>query len=124
MAVKFKTQRIEAEWANAYQPLKDFVTMLALFLFLKYKKDLTISELNRTDSEQDEYYKADPNYRIRPWRSVHQDGRGCDIRTRDMSPEIARELYELACKIPYRDGKKSAVLHDIGLGMHLHVQVR
>lgn len=123
--VTFKTQRQEAEWKDAKVSarLKKLVEMVADFVELIYKRDIMITELLRTQAEQDRIYAADEKYKKAPWKSVHQEGRGCDLRTKDMTNEQVQKILALANMVPYREGKVTALQHDVGAGMHIHIQV-
>ena len=81
----------------------------------------------RTQEEQDSIYGNNSNYQNKPWKSVHQFWRGVDLRNNDMKPGMADDLAEVLNKIPYdesRPEKKSCIVHDVGRGDHIHIQVK
>ena len=123
--MKFKTPRQEDEFKNANSKLKNIIFTAANYMMERYNFEITITEILRTQAEQDEIYKKDPKYMEKPWRSVHQDGRGVDFRTRDMTKEMIVDLCDFLNKIPYdpkRPEKKTCLYHDVGAGIHLHAQ--
>lgn len=83
-------------------------------------EDITITELIRTDSEQQELFETGKSARI----SVHQFGRGADVRLfKNNNLNLLVEGY-LNEKYPYGKGTiKTALIHDVGAGNHLHLQV-
>jgi hypothetical protein len=124
--MKFKTPRQEEEFKAIKPKLRDIIYSAASYMLDKYKYEITITECLRTQAEQDDIYKNDPKYKVTPWRSVHQDGRGIDLRTNDMSKEMIADLTNFLNKIPYdpkRPEKKTCLVHDVGKGLHFHTQV-
>ena len=107
--------------------LIDIIYYLAGFSYFNYGKSITITELLRSQAEQDEIYKDDPIYKQNPWQSVHQYGRGADISILYYTDDEKREILKyLNGHFSYREGgtKETAIIHEVGNhGMHLHVQV-
>ncbi len=89
---------------------------------------ITLTHLIRTQSEQDEIYGADPEYQLKPWKSVHQFGRGADISLSDFIFErdnVEAIIATINSNWRYRTpGKQTALIHQVGnMGMHMHIQV-
>jgi len=79
----------------------------------------------RTQDEQDDIYKDNPRYKDNPWKSVHQYNRGFDLRTHDMEADMVKDLADFMNRIVYdknRPDKKTCKVHDVGRGMHFHIQ--
>lgn len=120
--------RLEAEFKYdtiVNSKLKKILYMLALYCEVEFGKDITITELYRTQDEQDQYYEDNQRYKEKPWKSVHQFGRGADVRSKNFEPDEAERIIKFLKCVTYRDGSKSqtVVHHDIGLGEHFHIQV-
>ena len=125
--IKFKTKRIEKEFyynTSIKDRLKDIIYMLALYTELEFRKDITLTELHRTQEEQDSYYKDNDRYREKPWKSVHQYGRGADIRTKNFEQEEIMKMVDFLNHVHYSTKHNTALFHDIGIGEHIHIQVR
>lgn len=125
--IKFKDERCRTEWETSSElssRLKMLIEMIALFVWLKFGKHITITQILRTAEEQAEYYKNDPAYQKEPFHSVHEFGRGVDIRSRDFTESEIKQIVDFANLIEYGSGKKTAIYHTIGLGLHLHFQTR
>jgi len=123
--MKFKKENLKEEYDKISQSLKILLGDLDMYLHTRFGYEMTITELLRTQEMQDEYYKNDPKYKIKKWRSVHQDGRGADIRTSDMSEQIKIAIEQWFATRPYdpkRPELKSFKFHDVGKGDHLHCQ--
>lgn len=124
--MKFKTKREEDEFLSKAvdQRLKDLVNMIDLYMRVRYGKRTTITGVMRTQEEQDFIYRANPAYQVKPWMSVHQIGRGVDIRCNDMTEAEITDVVEVLNRIPYRTpGKSTAIRHNVGAGDHIHIQV-
>ena len=92
-------------------------------------KNIEITHLFRTQAEQDDIYGDNDDYRLHPWKSVHQYSRGADISVRSFraqgdDPELICSLINT--EFPYGDGKhRTALYHQVGnRGKHIHLQVR
>jgi len=125
--IKFKTVMIQHEYWSSTKgiksKLKKLIELISFYVELKYKKNIMITGLIRTQAEQDSIYKNNKKYQKKPWKSVHQFGRGCDLRSWTFTKEQIRDIQEFANRIPYRKGKNTCVVHNVGRGLHFHFQV-
>jgi hypothetical protein len=86
-------------------------------------KTIKLTELFRTDEEQDEIYKDDPIYQKSKWKSVHQFWRGADIRLWEFEKGEIESMVDFINKhFKYSNNHFSALAHDVK-GYHLHLQV-
>lgn len=114
------------------------------FLASEWGVKTVITHLLRTQDEQDNIYQDNPDPVLRteylrsPWTSVHQIGRGADVRVRwkrkirgdrDLTQEEQDEIVasldnQLRARFAYDFGRKPTSLrHNVGAGDHIHVQV-
>ncbi len=123
--IKFKTAVIEGQfkWRVIKPRLKKLIDLISLYVELKYKKNIMITGLIRTQAGQDSIYKDNPRYKKKPWKSVHQFGRGCDLRSWTFTMNQINDIKKFANMVPYREGKKTCVVHNVGRGLHFHFQV-
>jgi hypothetical protein len=126
--MRFKTQRIEDEWYSDQisEKLKSIMAILDQFTNMEFGKDIMLTDLMRTKAEQDEIYKDNPRYKERSWNSVHQYGRGADIRSRDFTQDQLNTIKNFLNCFKYdknRPNKNTCTIHDVGSGMHVHTQV-
>jgi hypothetical protein len=124
--MKFKDVLIQSEWPKINHDLRAIVSFVDLYVKRNYDIDIVVTCLMRSQAQQDFIYKDDPNYKTKPWHSVHQYGRGADIRTSNLDDIIIDEIMDLLLLLPYGDGKhKTALLHEVGdNGKHIHIQVK
>lgn len=91
-----------------------------------------ITHVCRTQEEQNKIYFFDNRYKKHPWQSVHQPSynkhgkleiRGTDLRKFPCSEKIVNYINEKYIYDYKRSKYKCAILHDIGRGNHIHLQV-
>ncbi len=127
MDVYFKEQRQAEEFPLVSPHLRGLVLDVAFYAGRRYGKFILITELLRSQEEQDQIYNNDSRYRRRAWKSVHQFGRGADIRIRNFTAVQQRDILDYVTLAwpydPSRPEFPSVSIHDIGLGRHLHLQV-
>jgi len=125
-----KKERLQKEFEEDIDNrLKIILFALAGYLEYKREEDLIITHLMRTQKEQDAIYTSDKvsqeireKYIKNPFYSVHQFGRGADVGITNI--QKAKEIIEwLNTRFVYDGRYKTAILHDIGLGKHIHIQV-
>ncbi len=126
--MKFKSDRIAAEWADPrLSPLLKQITMAAAGRALeRWEWVFTLTCIYRTPEENDALYQNDGKHLT----GVHTLWRGLDIRTRDADPsavlDISTFLNDWWDYDPSRDGMRVALLEGGGAGSsapHLHCQV-
>lgn len=124
--MKFKNVLIESEWNKINFDLKIIVSFLDIYIKKKYGVDIVITCLMRSQTQQDLIYKDDPKYKIKPWQSVHQYGRGCDVRCRDWTQEQINEALNILNLIPYDEKHLTAIAHrgPAECADHIHIQVK
>lgn len=125
--IKFKDDRVKTEWMFSSElstRVKLITEILSGFCQLNFAKDITITHILRTQTEQDEFYAKDANYKKDPWKSVHQFGRGVDIRSRDFNQTEIKRIVDFMNGIDYSKDKKTCTYHDVGQGVHIHLQSR
>jgi len=121
--IEFKTHNLKLEFLNIDNRLQAVLYALAGFVNFSYGKPIIITELMRTQEQQDMYYKENPAYKENPWQSVHQYGRGADISLKYLLPDEIKGIMDFLNHFVYSAEKFTGLIHDIGLGNHLHVQV-
>lgn len=123
--MKFKYVKLENElYLKICTRLATILYYLDLYTRMKFNKEIIITDLMRTQKEQDKIYKNNKQYEKKPWKSVHQFGRGADVRVSNFSKGEIEDILGMLNQLPYGDGKhKTALLHDIGNGKHIHIQV-
>jgi len=109
--------------------IRAMLKSLAGFVEFYFKKDIIITCLLRTDKEQDKIYSGNERYKIKSWKSVHQVGRGADVRVDgdgDFTELEETAILDFINKIfPYEKGNfKAGLVHNVGAGRHLHLQVK
>jgi hypothetical protein len=98
----FKTEKQRKEWEDERldQKLKFIVEAAALISWSCFGKHLTITEIFRTQEENNEIY-GDTKH-----KSLHTYWHAIDIRTRDYTKSEAKILHEILSCIPYKKGSK------------------
>jgi hypothetical protein len=125
--IKFKDSRVETEWkysSELSERVKKIAEIVAGFCQLNFGKDVVITHILRSQAEQDTFYANDAKYKEAPWKSVHQYGRGIDLRSRDFTPAEIERIVAFANMITYSKEKNTCVYHDVGQGKHIHLQAR
>jgi hypothetical protein len=133
--IDFKTDRIRSEWDERKidDRLRKIISVLAYYSYELLGKKLFITQLIRTQPEQDAIYLNHKNktiaekYQKKPWPSVHQHGRGADIRVyKHYTPKEIERLMAVLNSIPYNKKYKTATYHNVTKyksGYHIHIQV-
>ncbi|HUU29363.1 MAG TPA: hypothetical protein VM123_16290 [archaeon] len=130
--IRFKSTRQEREWFEGtrgdsgrdllHPALYVLVLAAAHWHYLRVGQPAVVTHILRTGNEQRSIYPGSPDR-----RSPHEFGRGADLRTRDLAPEMAGEWEAwINNTFPYhgKEGALTALLHQIGnRGQHLHLQV-
>jgi len=137
--LRFKTERIKNEW-TADELDKRFTAIIMLILAYNLKEAnkldkpcifVKITDICRTQNEQDAIYAKNEKYKQTKWKSVHQYWRGIDIICElqdgtNMSEEWHKDLMNwLNSTVKYCKScsHNTALYHDVGHGGHLHLQV-
>lgn len=120
ITVEFKSPHLHAEWHDLLL-VNPRLVMLALLWADVMKRPLVITEIKRTEAQQRRYYPNNPTS-----KSVHQYWRGVDVSLRNVDMAVAKikaanfnRLYPYDVKRP---SLSTFLIHDIGLGTHLHIQ--
>jgi DNA polymerase II small subunit/DNA polymerase delta subunit B len=122
--IGFKTPRIEAEFneleiknKRLYYIIKDTNN----YTVKKYKKNITLTEVYRTQEEQNRYYKGKPKF-----KSPHQRWLAVDIRTHNFTKQQVQNIVKYINNKYNKHSRyiPTAFYHDIGLGPHIHVQFK
>lgn len=134
--INFKTQRQKTEWESGEVHIKlvEIIKWAMKWITFEYPeyKHITITDIIRTQAEQDKIYLNHidegirEKYKNKKWASVHQFGRGVDLRTFDMPDRMVFDLCKVINCISYdknRPKKETAIYHDAGTGSHIHLQV-
>ena len=124
--MKFKTDRQREEYeSDKLDPkMRMLLQMIDFYSVLKTGLEITVTEIYRTQEEQDAIYARSEKYQAKPWLSVHQIWKGADIRVTDYRGEDVANILGVLESIPYRTrGKQTAIRHDVGKGDHIHIQV-
>lgn len=125
--IEFITPRIEEEWGYEIisGALRRIVVAAETYMWHQHRKPIIITELMRNQEEQDNIYGETPKYKERPWKSVHQFGRGCDLRVWEYTASQVASLEDFLNQFTYdskRLHKKTCLVHDVGKGIHFHIQ--
>jgi len=129
----FKNDKLEKQFYSTQLDNRIRVVIYFLLGFLPKYIHLLITDVIRTQEEQDEIYKDNEQYQEKKWQSPHQYGIAIDIC---LMLDIARHIH---CK-PYiyeqivniinatfkhsnKERYHTALFHDIGHGWHIHIQV-
>ena len=87
--IKFKSDRIAEEFKllpSKNKELYDLAVDLSEFIKNSFSKELVLTMILRTDSEQDDIYKNDAKYKIKKFKSPHQFWHALDIRSHTFDP--------------------------------------
>ena len=128
--ISYKTNRIMNEFhSDKLKPkLKSIVILLAYYSWSFFGKRIVLTDIFRTQKEQDKIYKNNKAYQKKPFQSVHQFWRGVDIRVRkdSLTKKEAQTLTNIANTIQYdtkRPILKTALFGDSLHKSHIHIQV-
>lgn len=122
----FKTNRQAVEYETLKVKNKNLVRILdclVTFCELEFKKDITLTDIFRTQADFDALYAATPVDK-RPKSSPHMVWEAVDIRSSTFSdPEIIKMQAFLNQFTAYKGSRKVALYHKIAAGaFHFHVQ--
>ena len=113
-----------AELLKLNKSLYDILFDLADYVKDSFKKELVVTGIFRTDQEQDEIYKNDAKYKIKKFKSPHQNYTAFDLRDSTFIPDEIKNI------VKYLNDKYNktntytwtALDHSVGKGYHFHVQ--
>lgn len=121
--MKYKTNRTKSEYKTIFEKnleLHQIVSKMAFIAEYRYGKNLVITEVFRTQSEQDRYYRGK-----RQFTSPHQRWLAIDIRSKNFTKQQVKELVAFVNKdVKHNTYIPTAFFHDVGLGPHIHVQFK
>jgi len=125
--VRFKNDRVEKEWESMKLDFRLVIIVGFIDWWCKKyvnridgkKKDIQITCIYRTQSEQEAIYGKGTKK-----LSTHQYWRAVDIGVNAFSTETKKELVDiLNLHLKNMGNSKVCVWHNIGLGDHFHIQV-
>jgi hypothetical protein len=118
--VIFKSENLRDEF-HKISPHLRLILCDAEVWMIENSQQIVITSLFRTDAEQERLFNAGLSKRM----SVHQYGRGADVRVTDDPGLNDKFQVWLNGKYPYdltRPHFNTCYLHNVGLGLHFHVQ--
>ena len=125
--IEFKTPKLKEEFNDSRldSRLKFIIYAIASYSYHKFGIILILTEVFRSQELQDFYYQNNENYKLNPWKSLHQIGQAVDFRTSsykqiqllDMKNYINNNILYNPIKF------KTCLVHDIGHAEHGHIQV-
>jgi len=134
--IRFASAHLAAEWGLVRRDLRALLVRANDEWAAPRGYSLLVTHLIRTHAQHVRIYSPKHGPDPAKWPpgvprvSPHEPdrdgiGRACDLRCRDYSrAEIAELVAWFNAHGPARtDGKPTALAHDVGLGMHFHVQV-
>ena len=122
--ILFKHEHLKDEFSRVDPRLRVLLFYTCGLASNELYKDIKITQLFRTQTQQDAIYSVNPFYAKQPWKSTHQVGRACDLSTRNLSRDEVSVLIDLLnVNFEYGNAKKTAIYHNVGLGDHIHLQV-
>lgn len=122
----FKTDDLKNQFSDEKLDMRLRVILYALagFVYHNFGKNITITEVFRTQEMQNEYYKNDPVYQQKPFFSTHQYWRAVDVSIIYFTDSEISQMANFLNHFEYGKPEiQTAKFHDIGLGRHLHLQV-
>ena len=129
--IEFKTEKQKKEWNDPIlkEKLKNITKVIAMVIYILFKKNIIVTEILRTQVENDFIYKWKKESGKKRPSSVHTYGRGIDIRVDESRGGLSHEEAVLVTKIanaftydPKRPKKKTALYGDAIHKDHLHIQ--
>ena len=125
--IEFKTIRVNKEWVQLKvknPELYKIIEEVDNFVWKKYKKNIVITMIFRTESEQDYLYRDSKKYAKKKFRSPHQFWQGVDLRTWTFTDKEIKEITDFANKKQKGNYYKwVAKAHTVGKnGKHFHFQ--
>lgn len=127
--------RLKDDSKRLVEELKKLITLnpelhylifdLAEFVKGAFKKEITITMIDRTQAEQDELYKNDEKYKAKKFVSPHMVGAAVDIRSKTFTPEEIKRIEDYL-NSKYNTSnvfKWTAKNHKVGdNAFHFHIQ--
>lgn len=118
----FKTKREMDEFLKVSPRIQAIALLTAFKMRQNYNYQAVVTSIFRTPEEQEALKKAGNPTAA---RSPHSQWRALDIRLKDFNlkeklPEIEGFLNS---EFPRSDGFKTGLVHGVGEGLHLHLQV-
>lgn len=120
MIIDYKYPHLEDEFEHRIDNRLQFIIFaIAGYVWHKFGIHITLTELMRDKKTQMKLY-PDIEYVM----SVHEQGRGADIRTRDFLKEEITQIVDFINNNVFygKVSKKVATYHDVK-GLHIHLQV-
>lgn len=97
----------ETQFTSLHPRLQALALFVDFYTQWKFRKEVLVTSMIR---------KGDPG--------VHGVGRGIDLRSRDFFPNDLNDINEIINRNwTYGKGKPTCLIHDVGQGMHIHLQV-
>ena len=120
----FKTTELERQFSqDIHELLRHRLYSLVGMVAYRFRKDITVTHLVRTQAQQDEIYKDNKQYMVKKWKSVHQvvPCRGADIRIDSFTAEeLLSILFFLNYHSHYYGYRKPICFSERD---HYHIQV-
>lgn len=137
MPIAFKTDRIRKEFdklTTKNWELRQLLVDLNEYTELTFKKNITITMIDRTQEEQDAIYRGTVrrgrSYDKIPWKSWHQFWIATDIRTRNFTIFEIKNIVNYLNRVYTGVNKrpKTATFHEVTkadgtkMGKHFHIE--
>lgn len=119
---RLKSDDTQLSVNNAY--LHTLMSDLNDYTNTQFKKGIVITMIFRTPKEQDYLYRNSKKYKIKKFKSPHQFWHAVDIRSRTFTSQEIKQIVEWLNEA-HNDlnyYKWTAKCHDVGSGMHFHIQ--
>lgn len=122
VTLQFKSQREKDEFLKVSPRVQALTLLTAFKMRQNYKYQAVVTSIFRTPEEQEGLIKAG-NPAVA--RSPHSQWRAVDIRLKDFDQKekLAEIESFLNSEFPRSDGFKTGLVHGVGEGLHLHLQV-
>lgn len=126
--VNFKYHNLELELLSPKIDSRLFVVIMALAGYTRFalNKSIIITEIFRTQTMQDYYYKNNLKYKKKNWKSTHQFWRAADFSLKYFTNDEVKMVDEFLDKnfvYTSKRGIETSLVHNAGYGYHLHLQV-
>jgi hypothetical protein len=123
--MRFKTERIHNEFIDLQntknKKLGSILNILDEYCQIEFGKDICLTEVFRTPEEQVELYRKSASH---PKTSPHMYWKAVDVRSSDWTLVQRNRMLQVLNSFTYTSGQGKVVsfVHDVGNGLHFHVQ--